>query len=293
MSAKKYNYQDNFEMLMVRHEYLGKVDNPDPIWITKFASIVNRTAALMYEKLQPNFGKVGYDLEDVQAIANCYMVGYMGIYSLERNNANRKKAIDSFKRRFKREPTQRDIDKKERTNLIGFLRQKIQHSSVVCARKARNITVGCDKNTNFAFTVDSQPASKEMIMKHGIELGYRPINKTELKDIKLKAKQSKTKKLTDEFGFGILQLQVLNIGIKEYDYKCLFIDEKQRLFHASPEDVLLNKAEVVQMSYFKEIFKKMDNKEKKSTLTSFIKMYRGNPEYKVELKTARKMLRDI
>ena len=125
MAKKQYKYKDDFEMLMVRHEFLSKVKNVDPIWNEKFKSTVNITASIMYSKLRHNFEKVGYDVGDIVSIANCYMIGYMGLYSIERNEKVRQKIVESFKTRLDREPTQQELDRKERINLMSFLRQKI------------------------------------------------------------------------------------------------------------------------------------------------------------------------
>ena len=293
MANKRYNYNDDFEMLMIRHEYISKVENPDPNWVKKFKPIVKTTAILMYNKFKPNFSKVGYDLDDVIMITNCYMIGYMGLYSIERNENVKQRILDSYKKRLNREPTAQEIAKKERTNLISFLRQRLQHASVLCARKARNITVGQDKRATYAFTSNSKPASDEMIYEKGKQLGYRKVTESELKNIKLNARINRSKELIDEFGFKVIQVEIFNNGITRYDYECLFLDEKYGIYNSSPEELYIQKDEDKELSIMKEKFEELDIKDKKRTLRDFINTFRGNYRYKNELSTAKKMLKDL
>lgn len=290
---KQYNYQDDFEMLMVRHEYISKVKNPDPNWIAKFEPIVNTTALLMYEKLKPNFSKVGYELDDVKMITNCYMIGYMGLYSLERNESAKQKIFESYNKRFDREPTPQELAKKERINLISFLRQRLQHASTICSRKARNITMGSDKRAAYAFTSESVPASDELIFENGENLGYRKITKNELKDIKLRARVERSKELTDESGFKVIEIEILNDGISEYDYNHLFLDEKVDIYGSSPEKVFIHKEKDKDLVLMKEEFNELDAKGKRDCLRNFIDAFKGNIKYKEELTTARKLLKNL
>jgi len=290
---RRYTYQDDFEMLMVRHEYISKVENPDPAWVTTWEPIVNTTAMLMYNKLKPNFAKVGYELDDVIAITNCYMVGYMGLYSLERNEKTRTKIVDSYKKRLKREPTDAELLRKERTNLISFLRQRLQHASVLCSRKARNITVGNDRRAVYAMTKDSVPASNELIYEKGAKLGYRKVTKDELKEIKLQARIDRTKELKDKYGFPIIQIELLNDGITEYCYRGLFIDSQKDFYHKNPEESIILEEGNKDMSLIMKEFNDLDVNEKKNTLKQFIKVYKSNKKYKEEISTARAMLKEL
>lgn len=293
MKKKRYTYQDDFEMLIVRHEYLSKVKDPDPIWIDQWKPIVNTTALLMYNKLKPNFSKVGYEYEDVVNITNCFMVGYMGLYSLERNEKARNKIVESYKKRHNREPSDAEILRKERTNLISFLRQRLQHASVLCGRKARNITVGNDKRAIFAFTKDSVPASQETILEKGTQIGYRKVTKDELKTIKLNARVNRTKDLIDKDGFAIIQVEILNEGISEYDYRGLFLEDHKDLYHNSPEEAIMIVEKDKDMSLILEEFGEMTTEAKQSCLDQFINTYRGNKSYKDEISTARKMMKEL
>lgn len=291
--TKKYSYKDDFEMLILRHDYLTKIENPDQKWISEFEPIVKTTAGIMFDKLYPNFAKVGYDLEDIEMIANCYMIAYMGLYSLRNNNDARKRVNAVYQRKFGRAPTGLEIARKERINMISFLRQKLQYASVICARKARNITVDCDKRAVYAMTAVSKPATNELIYEKGTELGYRKVQNAELKEIKKLARKNKAQGLIDEFGYPIIEIEMLSEGITEADYRDLFLEDKNDFYHNSPEELYDNVEKEVYMANITEEFFNMSSKDKRNCLSNFIDLYKDNRHYKTELKTARSMLRDL
>lgn len=293
---KRYNYSDNFEMLILRHDYLKKVENPDPQWCNEFAGIVKTTAGIMYDKLKPNFAKVGYEKEDVETVANCYMVAYMGLYSLRNNQDVRTRFDKAFEKRNGKVPSDLDVARKERINMISFLRQKLQYASIICARKARNILVDADVKVVYAATEESQPASEQLIFEKGDELGYRKVQQKELKEIKAKAKANKTNELKDEFGFPVMEIEVMSSlagGLSESDYRDLFLEDKTDQFHMDPEQSLRMVEDEVDMANIIEEFFNMSDDEKRGCLTDFIDLYKGNRYYRDELKAARKMLRDL
>jgi len=290
---QRYTYQDNFEMLIVRHDYLKRVEDVDSRWLKDYEPIVKTTASIMFQKLKPNFAKVGYDLDDIEAITNCYMISYMSLYSLERNEAALERINNTYTRRFGRPATEAEISRKEKINMMSFLRQRLQHASVICARKARNITVDHDRRATYAFTAIAVPASEEAIYKDGADLGYRKVTKAELKEIKKAAKANRSKELYDENGYGVLEIELLSDGITEGDYKSLFIDENTDIYHVSAERSLSLVEEDVDMALMIEEFFEMTKKEKRSCLKDFIDLYKNDKKYGIELSAARKMLKTL
>lgn len=291
--AKRYNYKDNFEMLYLRHEYITKNKNINGKYVKEYEKIVKTTARLMYYKLYPNFNKVGFDQEDLIAITNVYLLGYMNNYSL----LHSKKELVNFTKKFYNRkginPTQEEIVKSERNRLINFLRQKIQHCSTVCARKARNITVGRDRRRTFAETSSSKSAAEEDILNDYKKYGYRLVTSKEYKGAIQQAKKLGEKDLIDKNGYRIFQIQILNNGISKEDYALLFNDNSMGQFYRSPEESLIFKQESRQLELNRQRFNKLTVSAKKRSLVKFIEQNRGNIHLKVELKAARKILKSI
>lgn len=291
--SKKYNYKDDFEMIYLRHEYITEDKNMNNEHVKKYEHIIKNTARIMYDKLYPNFNKVSFDLDDLIAITSVYLLGYMNNYSIYDNKKEATKWINAFKQRMNREPIEEEKERSERNRIINFLRQRIQHCSLVCARKARNITVGKDRRRYFAETANSRHAAEEDIIDNYKKYGYRLITIKEFKSAKKKAKEKGQKEFFDKDGYRIFQIELLNNGIVKDDYVSLFNDSSFRSYHRSPEEELHCRQRDIELEKNRVRFNKLSDKNKRQYLTSFIENNKSNKHLKVELKTARKILKNI
>lgn len=291
--AKKYNYQDNFEMLMLRHDYMKRVKDPDPRWIKEFEPIVAKTSWIMFDKHRPNFTKMGYEIEDIMSVANCYMIAYMSLYSIRNNKEILYRVRRGYKKRFGQYPDQEYIDKKEKINMISFLRQRLQHAAVICGRKIRNITVDNEKVAAYAYTKDTVKVSDYLIYNEGDKYGYRKLTKAELKDIEKEAKENKTSELYDKDGFPVVKVFIPNEGISVDDYEDLFIHSKDDLYHNDPEESITKMVDTFNLEGYRQEYNGMKPEDQKELLNMFIDRYKGNKRYRVELKEARRKLKNM
>lgn len=278
-------------MLYLRHEYLTRCEYLDGKYVVEFAPIVNTTARIMYTKLYPNFNKVGFQEEDIVAITNVYMLGYMGLYSLRNNEVNREKFVHRFKFLNGKPPTEVDITKKDRNNMINFLRQRLQHCAIICSRKARNITVGKDRRGFFAETASSRKASNEIILDEYHKFGYRKVTKDEFKEACKKAKELGEREFYDNDGFRIFKIEILNTGISCEDYK-LLSDSNKGKFNRNPEDGLIFYQDEVELENYKKQFGDLNLTLKRKKLNRFIENNRHSKFLKKELTLARKWLKN-
>lgn len=293
---KKYNYKDNFEMLYLRHEYLtkgkGRLEGKH---IEKYKHIINITARIMYNKLYPNFNKVGFDLDDIVAITNVYTLGYMNMYSIKNNTKEFNRYIQKYHKKFGNQtfPSSQEIDHTERDHLINFLRQRLQHCSTLCNRKAKNIIVNKDKREIFAETNKSESTTEENILKDWKRYGYRKVTQKELKEIKKIAKKSKTSELKDKNGFSIIEIERLNNNINYEDYTLIHPINEGDYFFTTPEKYLIYKEEDKIFNQNKETFDNLDIISKQQRLIEFIQNNKENLYLKKELSCARKMLKSL
>ena len=125
MSSRTMSYEEDFEMLTLRHEYLKKIPNPELIDIKPFRYLAKVTARIMYDKCKANFEKVGFDVSDIESISNVYLFAYLGVYSFEVNPPSKERFVKSFQDRNGRDPDAKDIEKAEKNTIINFLRQKL------------------------------------------------------------------------------------------------------------------------------------------------------------------------
>lgn len=296
--TKRYNYHEHFEMLMVRHDYLSKLKNVDPSWIDKWKHIVKKTSKIVFDKNPNAFLKVGYSLEDVIAVTNCYMISYMELYSIERIKKEKDKFVSEIFNKKGRYPTEEEFSKRERAKLISFLRQRLYHAITVCNRKSRNIIANVDKKGFFAKTPDSKEATNEMIYNNHKELGYRAISNKELKEIKKKNKNSKI--LFDKDGFPIIKVEIFAESPYSTDHTSYngeksvnIIDKIGDCSINNPENILMDAEDRDEIEGFVQKFNEMNNKDKRKRLNKFISENKGSKNLRKELSLARKMLKEI
>jgi len=307
--TKKYNFNDDFEMLYLRHEYLSKIPNVDQIDITPFESIANATARLMYDKFRTNFSKVSLEQEDVASVTKVYLVAFLGLYSIKINEDALERFVAKYKIKNGKNsyPNEMEFERKDRNNLINFLRQRLYHFSTLCERKGRNILVGRDIRGAFAKTIDSTPVCDEELVKNHKKHGYRKVTKNELKEAKERSKNIGTLDLYDIDGFQIIEVEILTQGLwniegfnpeKDYDGHMLIpssncdmiYGESNTIYNSSPDQSYIYAEEEFDLKGFKQKFFKLDNEERIKKLKFFIQKYGNTATYKSEIKLAKKYI---
>lgn len=291
--AKQYDYQDNFEMVYLRHEYLSKIKVFKSEWVRNNEAIVNITAKKMYDKLRPNFEIMGFDIDDLVSITNVYMLAYMGLYSLTTNEELKQRFISKFTTRTNKEPEEKDFIRTERNNLINFLRQRLFHCANLCERKSRNIKVGREKHGIFAFTADSKASCEEVILQDYKKLGYRKVTQKEYKDAIADARLNDLNNVVDVDGFKIFEIQIFSNGIQKDDYQMLLEDNFNNVYNQSPEHMMVEYEDSVELEGYRNKFNSMEIQDKINTLSDFLVNNKNSNLCKSELKTARKMLEEL
>lgn len=287
--GKRELYRDNFEDVYIRTDYMKRAKNMDDKYIKQFAGVIHTTAKIMYEKTKPTFDKVGFDYMDIVFIANLYTLYYMSLYSIENVEKERKKFDKYFENKNGKgkKPKAYDIEKADRSRLIKFLRDKLSHCSVVCARKARNIIGGTDRKGYFAFTDKSESASDEMIISDYKKYGYRKVTVNEFKEARKKAKELGSSTIFDKNGYEIKFIQIFSTPISVDDYYTISYEEST---NRNPEDIMISIESEKFLEKAKNNFNKMDEQDKKEVLKKFINNNKGDSSLKTELQLARKLL---
>jgi hypothetical protein len=288
---KLVNYQDNFESLYLRCDYLKKLNSYDVESIKKYKPIVNTTAYIMYDKLKFIFDKVGFDVDDIVQITNSYLLAYMGLYSFKHNKELFNRYVLKYKEKWGQdtEPPQSEIDRVERNNLIYFLRQRLQHCSTICERKGRNIKIEKTLHRAFAETDLSKPADEETIMGHYKEFGYRKVTCKEFNEAKKRAKLNHSKLLMDEQGYRIIDIQIFDKALPQEEYQ-LMIENFMSFHRSAPDQLMMEVEEAKQLESYKTRFEGCSQEHKIKALKNFINQFKGNRKYKDELKQAKQML---
>lgn len=307
---KTMSYEDDFEMLTLRHEYLKKIKNPESVDIRPWKHLATITAEIIYEKCRANFEKVGFDLCDVESIACVYLYAYLGVYSFEVNPASKERYMKSFFERNSRDPSLKEMDRAEKNMIINFLRQKLHHCSKVCERKSRNIVGARSKKYTFAYTELSKPAHPSDITKDYKKYGYRKVTSKELLEAKANAKKSGSRDLFDSKGFKIVEINDYSAnmysfgdiedsdgnsaGWEEFIKKeevVGFYSEETPEYLSNPEETLIKKQDDVAMDKDVNNFNNLESKNKKTMLKRFVNANKRNSRLTKEVKTARLLLK--
>jgi hypothetical protein len=308
--TRQMSYDDDFEMLTLRHEYLKKIKDPESINIKPFKYLAKSTARIMYEKCQANFQKVGFDVSDIESISNVYLFAYLGVYSFEVNPASKDRFIQSFLDKTGKEPNEKDIEKAEKNTIINFLRQKLHHCSKVCERKSRNIVGARSVKYVFAYTKDSKPSHPSNIVQDYKKHGYRKVTHKELVEAKENSKKNSTQDLTDKDGFKIVEIQDYSmnmcsfkdmeaedgygLGWEEFVQKEPMVGyymEECAEYLSDPEENLIKRQDEILSMSDKDFFSNLEEKQKRSMLRKFIASNKDNTRLSEELKTARSFLK--
>ena len=284
--GKHLGVNDNFELLYLRQDYLKRAGQLDETLIKKYSNIVAITAKIMFNRLT-NFEKVGFTEEDIVVITNVYMLSYMALYSIQRNPKELEKVLK--KRKVEHLPEE-EIQRIDRNNLINFLRQRLRYCGVLCAKKARNITVGIDRRGVFAETKTSQPVTKELILNDYEKYGYRKVKNKEYKNIVARTRLEGKKELTDVDGFKIIKIEILNEGINREDYR-IFTESNTSFTYQQPDIILETLESERDLELKKEQFNTLPQKKRKIILSSFIRKNKNKESFRKEINLAKKILK--
>lgn len=288
---KRYSYKDDFEGVYLRCDYLRRCGELKGEYAVEYAPVIHNVSRAIYNKLYPNFYKMGFDVEDLVSVANIYTLSYMELYSLRLNQQAKDKYVSQYYKKHGKAPTERHIYSKDRNNMANFLRQKLCHLATLCYRKSKNVIVGANKRGIFAETEHSVPAQGEVLLEKYEQLGYRPITVKEYKEAKAAAKKRMDKNITDKDGFAIHYVEILSTHIGAHDYSVLFHNDNSN-YTSDPESLCVASENDMQIRQFEEKFKSMGRNRKIGILKNFISKNKDNKSFKEELAAARKMLKE-
>jgi hypothetical protein len=283
------NYKDSFELVLFRWRYLLKSPNPKPADFQKHFPIMNIVSKKMWYKFKYAFTTVGYDYDDVRNLANIYLVGYLGVFSLKKKE-NLAKFVKSFKKKNKRAPNKEEIEKKDANNFVSFLTQRLEEAGKICSQKNRNIRGTDGVYEAFIGDFPIEIPDEVLVSNPGL-YGYKKLKKKDLEThAKIAGVEPKGKFRTAENKIIV----VVEIGPRP-----LSVDDMSD-FYSTENAFTMNpvsfmealEEEHLDLDYQNK-FKSMDVKEKVKTLFSFIAANKNNPKFAEEVRTAKKWVKEI
>lgn len=294
---KQANYKDSFEDIYLRHDYLKKT-NPDSYTdMKKYEKICKATAKIMYEKHRMRFNKVSFYYEDILNITRVYSYSFLNVYSFSNDIEGLEKFKSKFLQKQGKLPSKEEVEKRERNNLINFLRQRLSACSIVCERKSKDIVASKAKKVYFAYTANSVPASYDLILEDHKLFGYRLVTDEEMAVILKNNKGN----LVDNKGFPVFEVESHSQIPVSFFTKVVYRDSSEgeliEVNHdrvsLSAEDRVLEMEEEIELANLKNRFDKLNQVQKRNRLKNFIKNNSKDSRFQEEIDSARKMLKQL
>lgn len=286
--AKEFNYKDDFEMLLFRHDYLKKVETYDPAWIEQYDKIIKITGSKMYRKYNKHMDMVGLDYDDAVSLCQLFTIYYMSLYSINKSEETLKTFEGKYFNYHGKMPTLSDQKNANRNQLINFIRQRFQYVNTLCIRKSRNIACGSDIKQAFAKTKDSVNACNDEILSDHKKYHWRKVTHKELKE----AREADSSFLMDKDGFPIIEIERTCQPLDKDDFRTLMSNSRGS-FNNSPEETMEFREEDAELKAHKEKFTRMNYKERRRILNRFIAENKGNKTMAKEMKSAKELLKEL
>ena len=272
-----------------------------------YKDIVSQESRKTYAKFKNTFKNVGLELDDLENISRVYLVGYLGLYSLDNNPSAMAKFVDSFQRKNKTDnlPPKEIVLKKDRSNFISNLKQKLPMLADICRSKSTNIVCcgGYRKYLKIKDAKDIQIVSE--LKGEIIPEGYLLVTKREFLEAK-KENNSKRKKKFLHKGFWYLAVSrdpvsvksMFTSSINDLDYAMDaedksesedvgFMEQVEPKYYLDSPDGIIQKAEDYEQLFLQ--FQRLTIVEKKAKLEKFLKSNRS----RILAKAAHKMLETL
>lgn len=283
------SYKDNFELVLMRWRYLLKSPNPKVEVFTEYSKELNSVSKKMWYSFRYAFSTAGYDYDDIRSLADVYLVGYLGMFSLKLKD-KLKIYKTTFKAKNGKNPNKEEISKKDRSNFISFLTQRLGEAGKICSQKNRNIRGTDGVNEGFIGTVSVNVSDEQFLHNYSL-YGYKKLKK---KDLEKYLKDYDAKNKTEFQVENLKLIRVIDMGPKVLQAEDLHdFYTPDNSFSLNPQSYMEAVEEERNDIELSDRFQKMASKDKLKTLKTFISKYKDNHMYAEEIKIAKKMVKEI
>lgn len=287
------NSRDDWESCYMRHQYLRRVKKqPTREDMAPYYKIVENFTRNTFYTYKNLFLMVGLDLEDVLNNGQVQLISFLGLFALERNP----KKLADFRRSFRSRNSiicsKTDVLNKNQANFTCFLKQRLDDMVRVCKQKAKNIK-GVVAEDFVVFKGSKLPPKDiEDLLENHEKHGYSPLTTTVFKTIKkrMSNRQEGPVYLDGDTWYVCVPIRKKNLSLT--DFTCNNYNPYDNLHNMNPEEVL-EKSEGSDWDGKWLLFNIANNDERSEIIEDFIVKNQGNPNFKEELKTAKRFLEQL
>lgn len=249
-------------------------------------SMLSKNTFFVYANL---FRAVGMGYEDIQNIGRVHLVSFLCLYSMESSKEKKDQYIERIVQSEYRMPEEKDFDQKNKANFTFFLKQRMEDLVRVCRQKVRNINgypyeeyvVFCGK--------ENLPKNIYRLMKNYEELGYKKIDFSIFKSIRKKSNVSKDSNVFKFEDMWYVALATDQKKIAQEDIEVSDFSPHDNSHNLRPDEFYIEK----ESNLLYGVFENKSSFKKIKILRKFIAKNRTNRQYKEEILTARKLLRNL
>jgi hypothetical protein len=290
---KKIHSKDQFELCYLRHQYFRRVKyNPTLEEMKPFMPIASYMAKNTYSVYKNLFNMVGFEVEDIINIANVHLVSFLGLYSLDKMPEKYNDFINKFKGLQNRVPDEVDLLDKNQANLTLFLKQRMEDVVRVCRQKARNIKGLPSEEYYYYYGPKKPPKIKRDLIKNYEKLGFRKLDTAVYKSIKKKVGTlyGSTFLFNDNYYVAVPLEQK---SLKMDDFSGAGMNPHDNIHNMNPEDAFFIFEDGQVWEQRQKEFTNKPCEIKVNIIRNFIKTNRNNKAFREEIKTARKLLKEL
>lgn len=293
ITSKKIHSKNEFELCYLRHRYLKKVkENPTNDDMRPYKGIASHMAKNTFYTYRNLLSMVGFELDDVINIANVHLVSFLGLFSLDKMPEKYREFVDAHYIKFSKDPQEGDITNKNRANCTIFLKQRMEDLIRVCRQKARNIKGLPSEEFFFYYGPKRPPRILRNLIDNHEKFGFRKLDTAVYKSIKKKIKTEDCPvfKFDNNYYVAVpVEQKILSLS----DISGAGLDPYDNQHNMTPEQMLFASEDKTVWEKKREEFDRKGKFHKMQIVKNFIEKNKKRPEYKEEIKAARKLLKTI
>jgi len=292
-STRRVNTRDDFELCYLRHQYIRRSTyNPTVKDMKPYFHITAMCAQKTFFMYRPLFLLIGLEKEDISNIARMHLVSFLGLFSLEKMPSKYTEFVEHFKEVQECKPQKVDILDKNQANFTLFLKQRMEDLVRICRQKVKNIKGFTADGFYYYYGPKAPPKRLFDLVRNYEKLGFRKLDSAVYKSIKKRA--------------GVFDNSIFMVGDNYYiavpiPKKSLTIDDlngagmnpRDTLHNMDPEAVYFTLEDDKMWEKRQEDFNGKPLNNKTNILKNFIQRHKGDNSFREEVKTARKLLREL
>lgn len=290
---RKITTRNDFELCYIRHKYFRKANyNPTPEEMEPYLRIIKRFSVNTYFRYRNLFHIVGLKVEDLISIGRVHLVSFLGLFAVETTRVRYNKFVEAYKKKNGIEPKKRDFLDKNKANFTIFLKQRMEDVVRISKQKANNIK-GIPVNKYIVLCGKlPQIHNDDFTLTNYKKLGYKKVTLSTFKSIKRKLKSKNRNKIFFD-GNWYIKILLHQRVLTAQDLHNSNFSSVDNLSNLNPEQIYFNKQEEIYWQEKQVSFDKKSISDKIDILKDFVSKNKGNPDFREELRLARKKIREL